>query len=150
MLAAGRRSPASPVAEQWIGISFDGASTHEAIQDWQINRWPLIEQQMTRHDCLRWLERHGSVPPDASPFHSDDHWRDMRDPTPMHSADAVWVDQAIRTAGIAPFMAFAGDRSVRRSRSDDDAADRGQLDLWPNEQGVRAPRAGAVPAVGAS
>jgi hypothetical protein len=63
-----RRSPPYPVVEQWIGISFDEVIRMKpSFEAWQVNRWPLIERQMTRRDCLRWLERHDyPEPPKAA------------------------------------------------------------------------------------
>lgn len=55
----GKRSPTYPVVEQWIGISFDELLRMKPSgETWRVNRWPLIEKEMTRWDCLRWLERH--------------------------------------------------------------------------------------------
>jgi hypothetical protein len=55
----GRRSPNTPIVEQWIGISLDEAIRMKpSFEDWQVNRWPLIEQRLSRQDCLRWLTRH--------------------------------------------------------------------------------------------
>ncbi|NOG70844.1 hypothetical protein [Roseicella sp. DB1501] len=138
---AGRRSPKSPVAEQWIGISLDEALRMKpSFEDWQVNRWPLIEHGMTRRDCVRWLERHEyPLPPKSAcigcPFHSDDHWRHMRDHDANAWADAVSVDHAIRTG----FRGIRGEVYLHRSAVPLDQADlttdtdRGQLDLWPNE-----------------
>ena len=138
---AGRRSPLSPIAEQWIGISLDEALRMKpSFEAWQVNRWPLIEQGMTRRDCLRWLERHDyPVPPKSAcigcPFHSDDHWRRLRDHDPEAWADAVSVDAAIRTGfrGIRSKI-YLHRSAVPLDRADlSTAADHGQLDLWPNE-----------------
>ena len=138
---AGRRSPGSPVAEQWIGISLDEALRMKpSFEDWQVNRWPLIERGMTRQDCLRWLERHGyPLPPKSAcigcPFHSNAYWRHMRDHDPEGWTDAVSVDAAIRTG----FRGIRGEVYLHRSAVPLDladlstAADHGQLDLWPNE-----------------
>ena len=138
---AGRRSPTSPVTEQWIGISLDEALRMKpSFESWQVNRWPLIERDLTRQDCLRWLERHDyPLPPKSAcigcPFHSDDHWRQMRDHDPEAWADAVSVDAAIRTG----FRGIRAEVYLHRSAVPLDhadlstAADRGQLDLWPNE-----------------
>jgi len=138
---AGRRSPTAPIAEQWIGISLDEVLRMKpSFEPWQINRWPLIEQGMTRQDCLRWLDRHDyPLPPKSAcigcPFHSDDHWRRMRDRDPEAWADAVSVDAAIRTG----FRGIRGDVYLHRSAVPLDQVDlstdgdRGQLDLWPNE-----------------
>ncbi len=138
---AGKRSPAVPVAEQWIGISLDEAIRMKpSFEAWQINRWPLIEMGMTRQHCLRWLARHDYPTPPKSacigcPFHSDDRWRAMRDHDPNAWADAVAVDRAIRTG----FRGIRGEVYLHRSAVPLDQADlanetdRGQLDLWPNE-----------------
>ncbi len=100
---AGRRSPKWPVVEQWIGVSLDESLRMKpSAEDWQVNRWPLVERRMTRRDCLLWLARHGYPEPPKSacigcPFHSDAAWRRLRDGDPDAWADAVAVDRAIRT-----------------------------------------------------
>lgn len=136
-----RRSPKSPVAEQWIGISLDEVMRMKpSFEDWQVNRWPLVERRMTRNDCLRWLERHGYPPPPKSacigcPFHSNARWREMRDGDPAAWADVVSIDHAIRTG----FRGIRAEVYLHRSAVPLDQADlttdadRGQLDLWPNE-----------------
>ncbi|MGA0531280.1 hypothetical protein [Hansschlegelia sp. KR7-227] len=136
-----RRSPSSPIAEQWIGISLDEALRMKpSFEPWQINRWPLIELGITRLDCLHWLARNDyPVPPKSAcigcPFHSDDHWRQMRDHDSAAWTDAVNVDHAIRTG----FRGIRGQVYLHRSAVPFDLADlsteadRGQLDLWPNE-----------------
>ena len=138
---AGRRSPGSPVAEQWIGISLDEALRMKpSFEDWQVNRWPLIERGMTRQDCLRWLERHDyPLPPKSAcigcPFHSDAAWRRLRDQDPEAWDDAVSLDATIRTG----LRGIRGEVYLHRSAvplEEADlttAADHGQLDLWQNE-----------------
>ncbi|MCX8476814.1 MAG: hypothetical protein MT490_13550, partial [Sphingomonas sp.] len=77
-----RRSPDHAIVEQWIGISLDELMRMKpSFEAWQVNRWPLVEQRMARHDCLRWLERHDyPIPPKSAcvgcPFHSDMRWRE--------------------------------------------------------------------------
>ncbi|MBF2712767.1 hypothetical protein [Agrobacterium vitis] len=136
-----KRSPDHAVAEQWIGISTDEASRIKpSFEDWQINRWPLIEQRMSRRDCLAWLRRHGYPTPPKSacigcPFHDNGRWRHMRDHDPEAWAEAVIVDRALRT-GI---RRIRGEVYLHRSCVPLDeadlstAADHGQLDLWPIE-----------------
>ncbi|MBK3803460.1 hypothetical protein GAY33_30485 [Azospirillum brasilense] len=138
---AGRRSPKTPVVEAWLGISLDEAARMKpSAEGWQVNRWPLVEQRMTRRDCLLWLARHGYPEPPRSacigcPFHADAHWRRLRDGDPDAWADAVAVDRAIRTG----FRGIRGEVYLHRSAVPLDEADlatdadRGQLDLWPNE-----------------
>lgn len=136
-----RRSPDQPVVEQWIGISFDEIIRMKpSYEDWQVNRWPLIEQQMTRQDCLRWLARHGyPIPPKSScvccPFHSDAAWREIRERDPGAWSEVVAVDHAIRRG----LRGIRGDVFLHRSAIPLDEADlrseteRGQLELWGDE-----------------
>lgn len=136
-----KRSPDYPVAEQWIGISKDEAvRIKPSLEDWQVNRWPLIEQRMSRQDCLAWLRRHDyPMSPKSAclgcPFHDNRRWCDIRDNDPEGWADVVEVDHALRR-GI---RSIRGEVYLHRScvpLEDADlstSADRGQLDLWPNE-----------------
>jgi hypothetical protein len=94
--------PSRPV-EQWIGISLDEAAERMKDSDvkWMRNRWPLVELEMSRWDCERWLTGHGfPLPPKSScigcPFHSDAHWREMKLKRPRAFADAVDFDLRIR------------------------------------------------------
>ncbi len=52
---------------QWIGISTDEAhrmkpSRNEFVE----NRWPLIELEMKRYQCIQWMESHGYPKPPRS------------------------------------------------------------------------------------
>jgi len=138
---AGKRSPKCPVVEQWIGISRDEVIRMKpSFEDWQINRFPLIEMDMTRRDCLRWLEKYGyPTPPKSScigcPYHSDAHWRQMREEDPEAWADAVAIDRKIRSG----FRHLRGEVFLHRSCAPLDEADidtpedKGQLDLFGAE-----------------
>ena len=89
--------------ETLIGISTDEASRMKESQErWSVNVWPLIELGMSRNDCLRWMERNGyPTPPKSScigcPFHSDTEWRRIRDTDPEAWADAIALDEIIRS-----------------------------------------------------
>jgi len=136
-----KRSPAILVAEQWIGISLEEASRIKPnFEDWQVNRWPLIEKRMTRRDCLAWLLRHDYPEPPKSacigcPFHDDARSRFMRDHDPAAWAYAVDIDDTLRTGLRGIRGAIYLHRScIPLSQVDlSTAGDRGQLDLWPNE-----------------
>jgi len=137
----GKRSPKCPIVEQWIGISRDEVIRMKpSFEDWQVNRFPLIEMGMTRRDCLRWLGKHGyPTPPKSScvgcPYHSDAHWRQMREEDPQAWADAVDIDRQIRSG----FRHLRGEVFQHRScvalnEADIDAPeDKGQLDLFGAE-----------------
>ena len=65
---------------QWIGISYDEMGRARASADpWCQMRFPLLERDMTRDDCLAWMKSHGHPEPPRSaclfcPFHSDHEW----------------------------------------------------------------------------
>lgn len=98
-----KRWPKKPVVEQWIGISTDEASrmkdsTIPAIR----MRYPLIELGMSRKDCLKWHEATGYPQPPKSactfcPYRHDDQWRSLRDNDPEGFAEAITVDNALRS-----------------------------------------------------
>ncbi len=136
-----KRSPKFAVVEQWIGISFDEVIRMKPSREaWQRNRRPLIEERMTRRDCLAWLRDHGYPEPPKSacigcPFHDNAQWREVRDRDGDAWADAIAVDRAIRTGirGIRGEV-FLHRSGVPLEEADlSTLADHGQLDLWPNE-----------------
>ncbi|KAB2666769.1 hypothetical protein F9K91_02185 [Brucella tritici] len=138
---AGKRSPKFPIVEQWIGMSFDEVIRMKpSREDWQVNRWPLIELHMTRRDCLKWMmERQYPEPPKSAcigcPYHNNDMWRDMRDNDPVSWADAIEMDKTIRSG----FRGMKKELFLHRSCVPLDqvdlstAEDRGQLNLFLNE-----------------
>lgn len=69
--------------------------------NWAQNRWPLIEMEMTRHDCLRWMEARGFPTPPRSactycPFHSDHEWKRLKNDEPSAFADAVQFEKDLQ------------------------------------------------------
>lgn len=136
-----KRSPDRVVVEQWIGISCDEAHRIKPSGEaWIQHRWPLIEQGMSRSDCLQWMASHGyPQPPKSScigcPFHSDEQWRSL---TPDEFADAVAIDRKLRD-GDGPQRTAKGDLYLHSSLKPLDEVDlstdaeRGQPDLFANE-----------------
>jgi len=88
--------------EVWIGISTDEVvRAGAAFTSWTVNRYPLLEQRMSRRDCVAWLEGHGfPVPPKSAcfycPYKTNAEWRWLRDNDPSAWADAVEIDRLIR------------------------------------------------------
>lgn len=88
--------------EVWIGISTDEVvRAGSAFDRWQVNRYPLLEERMSRHDCIRWLEKNGyPVPPKSActicPYRTDLEWRWLKENDPETFAEAVLLDQMIR------------------------------------------------------
>lgn len=87
---------------QWIGISLDEVSRMKPSKiPWSQHRWPLIEKEMSRHDCLRWMEKNGYPKPPRSacvycPFHSDVEWNRLKTSEPEAFAEAVKFEKAMQ------------------------------------------------------
>lgn len=117
-----RRVPKGRVAEQWIGFSTDEVhrvSDKDAVR-YARKRYPLLELDMSRKDCERWLKARGWGDTAKSacigcPFHGNAQWRHLRDTSPAEWADAVAFDEAIRKGG-ARGLPLNGEAFLHRSR----------------------------------
>jgi hypothetical protein len=136
----GRPVPDGMTAEMWLGISTDEA---QRMRDnhlaWITNRYPLIDANMSRSACVRWLERNGYARPPKSacigcPFHDDRTWRRMKDEAPDEWADAIAFDEAVRNLSHFDGQAYLH-RSARPLADVDLSTpeDRGQTNLFLNE-----------------
>jgi hypothetical protein len=111
-----RRIPKGVMVHQYFGISLDEAGRATRIyerfhvceprQSPFQPHFPLIEKQMTRANCLEWLEAYGvphTVPRSACvfcPFHSDAEWLAIKQ-HPRDWTRAVEIDNALRSGAIA-------------------------------------------------
>lgn len=123
--------------EMLVGISLDEAWRSKPSRVQYIrNVFPLLEKQMTRQDCLRWMEeRQYPRPPKSScigcPFHDDNQWRALE---PDEFADAVEVDRAIRhQPGMRSQLFMHRSRKPLDEVDFSTAEERGQLNLFLNE-----------------
>lgn len=138
--------PKKSVIENWIGITRDEIHRVKPSRiKWLPSRWPLIEKNMTRHDCnLWWQENYPDRPPLTKsacigcPFKGDDQWRDMRDNDPDGWSDLIDFDNSLRSGKRDAFgMKFS--TYVHHSRQPMETADlstpqdKGQLDLFGEE-----------------
>lgn len=86
----------------WIGISADEVSRMKpSRQPWIKNRWPLVEAEMRRSDCLAWMKKRGFPEPPRSaciycPFHSDAEWRRLQDNEPEAFSLAVTFESELQ------------------------------------------------------
>jgi hypothetical protein len=129
--------------EVWIGISIDEAARMKpARQRWMTNRWPLIEHNISRAGCLKWMAAQGHPEPPKSscigcPFHSDRAWLTMREQAPAEFAEAVAVDAALRLGDARGFRAveYMHDARIPLAEAVEQAAQskRDQPDLFQNE-----------------
>lgn len=141
-----QRWPTERAVTQWYGISLDELQRTKLELDpaalWRVNRYPLIELRMTRHDCLAWMERHGHPRPPRSacigcPFHSNREWREMRNERPDEFADAVQFDRAIRKSGGVRGDTYLHQDRIPLEEVDLNAPeDHGQLSLLDECEGM--------------
>lgn len=103
-LSKGKRVPKGVRVQQWFGISIDEVSRMRTAKDrWIENRYPLIEMDMARSDCLKWITDRGYPEPSRSacigcPYHSDTEWRAMKQDRPQEFEDAIQFDRSLRSA----------------------------------------------------
>lgn len=132
------------LVEMWIGISVDEIMRRKPSQKpYIVSRWPLIEQQFTRQECLNWMDSNDYPTPPRSactfcPYHSDAEWLKL---TPDEFADAVAKERELQSAyNVAtalksvPFFHSARvplDQVELRARTEDGRL--WQLDMFNNE-----------------
>ena len=91
--------------EMWLGITTDESLRVKPSRNWWINhRYPLIDDMpMTRDECLEWfrenyprrnLTRSACV---GCPFRSSESWLQVRQSEPELFADAVRIDELLRS-----------------------------------------------------
>lgn len=117
-----RRVPKGRIAVQWIGFSTDEIHRVNDRKDnrYTEKRYPLLELNMSRKDCQRYLQRVGWGDTAKSacigcPFHGNAQWRDIRDNSPAEWADAVEFDRLIRKGG-ARGLPLNSEAFLHRSR----------------------------------
>ena len=86
-----------------MGISLDEIQrAKEPINKWQVNCYPLIQNKITRHQCLEYIKKHNYKKPPRSacivcPYHSNKEWLHMKENNPNEFQFAVDFDLKIRT-----------------------------------------------------
>lgn len=141
----------------WIGISTDEASrmkpatVTKRINDQSLkvphpfilNRWPLIENRISRDQCKAWMKAYGYPEPPKSacffcPYHNDAMWRDMKLNRPDEFAQAVQFERDLEIKTQA-FVHLDSKEFLHSSRVPLDQVDfstdedRGQLNMFENE-----------------
>lgn len=91
------------IVERWLGISTDEVQrmSHDNRQ-YVRNRWPLIEQRMSREDCVKYLQERGLPLPTRSacricPYHGKSYWRWLRDERPEDWKHVLEFDKFLRS-----------------------------------------------------
>jgi hypothetical protein len=140
-IAKGERAPNRILVVSWIGISTDEASRMKPSNEHYIEkRHPLIDLNMSRQDCIRWVrDRFGKTPPKSSctfcPYHDDALWRDMKLNDPESWADAVDIDTRIRNGVRGTTQKLYLHRSMKPLAEVDlrNAEDAGQTSMFDEE-----------------
>lgn len=111
------------IAEQWIGFSTDEIQrvSYKYRVGHIVQRYPLLDLNMSRADCMRWLDDHGWTDVAKSacsfcPYRSNDSWRFLRDEHPADWAEAVRIDEAIRKSAFDVNKGTDGEAFLHRSR----------------------------------
>ena len=126
-----------PPTETWLGITIDEIGrAKESPNTWETRRYPLLEHNMSRSDCRRWLQDHGYPIPVKSacvfcPYQSDARWKQLKEDHPDEFQQAVQIDRAIRNSTQSGVDRPA---YLHRSLQPLDAVEFGnQIDLFDNE-----------------
>lgn len=102
------RIPKDILITQVFGLSFDEQrrvlkvrASHGHKENWVVS-FPLFDLEMTRVDCVKWLESYGMphITPRSActfcPYHSDSEWLRMKKEDPESFQQAVEVDRLLR------------------------------------------------------
>ena len=137
------RLPKTHMLCQWIGISTDEAHRMKpSALPWIKNIWPLIDQDISRDDCIEWMAKRGYPRPPRSacvfcPYHSSTEWQRLKTQQPTDFAVAVEFELSLK-AYIAEHdevirgEAFMWDGLVNLADADFRPDDR-QANLFSNE-----------------
>ena len=131
--------PKDKYVEQWIGISKDEIQRMKPARDkYILNRHPLIELNMSRQDCINYLNKNKIPLPEKSacivcPFHDDKYWQFMKTKRPEEFADAVELDKEIRTISRNPNIKNYTHKSCKPLDEVNFNPDENQLNMFNNE-----------------
>ncbi|MCR4304954.1 MAG: hypothetical protein NUV63_12160 [Gallionella sp.] len=131
-------------ASVWIGISTDESHRMKPSNKAKIvNRWPLIENGISRDACLRWMRAASYPTPPRSacifcPYKRDAEWLRLKTDSPREFQEVVLYEQLLQlTALSVPRMTgvpYLHDSRISLDKVDfRSAEDAGQLSMFGNE-----------------
>lgn len=104
-----RPFPKDRRVEMLIGISADEVLRMKPSREpWIDHRWPLVDLEMSREDCLEWfgVEYPGQDLPRSAcvicPYRSDEHWIELKTSDPSSFQEAVDFDRWLRRSRRNP------------------------------------------------
>jgi|TARA_Y100000310_G_scaffold214330_1_gene215267 hypothetical protein len=128
--------------KQWMGISVDESHrVTESNYKYVEHIYPLIERDISREDCLRWMQDNFSLTPPRSacvfcPYHSDGEWQRLKMEAPLDFRRAVLHEERMQSASESceviqgtPFLHWSGVKldQVQFNKLDD------QMDMFNYE-----------------
>ena len=106
----------------WLGISTDEVGRMKPSREtWIEHRWPLLDLEMTRHNCAEWfasrypgrrLPRSACV---ICPYRSDEHWLELKRSEPTSYQEAVKFDRWLRSSRTNPVRELISGRPYLHS-----------------------------------
>lgn len=108
------RSQGVEQCRAWIGYSTDEKKRVKAPRErWFQERYPLLELNLSRADCLRVVAEAGWPPPPRSacwmcPHMTNTEWRHLRDTSPDDFQKAIRIDELIREEDSNAFIHRSG------------------------------------------
>lgn len=92
------------VVEIVMGISSDEVQRAKyPPNQWQVNCYPLVENNISRHQCLEYFGKLGMPKPPRSaciicPYHSNSEWKRIKDTSPKEFDYAIKFDEELRSS----------------------------------------------------
>lgn len=126
-------------ATVWIGISTDESIRMKPSRvNWIKHRWPLIENGMSRMQCLEWFQQHEiPQPPKSSclgcPFHSDKQWVEIKNANQQEWLETVEIDRLIRNRASKMSFQQYMHRQCKPLDQVDFSLTENQVDMFGNE-----------------
>lgn len=125
---------------QLIGISTDEASRmKDSRVNYITNVWPLIDLQMSRADCIHWMQNNGYPTPPKSacyfcPFHSNDEWNRLKMDNPILFDKAKQFEERLQQSAASSPKTYGVPFLHRSCQSIDKAPlEKGQLEMFDME-----------------
>lgn len=117
-----QRWPKGMLVHQYLGISYDEIFRMKRFEKASYRfHYPLVEKQITRRDCHKWMTENNYPQPSKSacvycPYHDNKFWKDMRDNRPDEWEQCVNFDNKVRHAGPAIGLTRAKELFIHSQR----------------------------------
>jgi len=140
-LKKGERAKKKLFVINYMGISTDEITrAKDPHESWMFKFYPLIEFNMSRHDCIKWLKKNNYKVPQKSactfcPYHDNKTWREIKMNDPHSWGDALKIDEMIRngTRGTTNKLYLHSSLKPLADIDFRNESDMGQLNFFENE-----------------